>query len=152
MGPYFIYVFVALGVAVAAAAGFAATRTRAMGSTLAERAQKMSVEVPPLVAGYFRAMARGLTWTSVAFLTVAVVDAVLSRFGTQELLLRSLGFVSATALLGCGTLLVMSGTVDMKLRMGSAAHRLATLIAGVLGISLSATAMVQLVKQGRLWL
>lgn len=149
---HFLYVYVALGLAVAALAGLTSARLRVLARALAEKAREQSRDLPPLVAGYFRWMSRSLAAGAGAFLVLALADGVLSRIATPELALRSLGFLGATCLLAAGSLLVMAGTVDMRLRLAAGWHRTLMLAGGFCGTALAAATMVQIVQRGRLWI
>lgn len=149
---HFLYIYVSLGVAVAALAGLTASRLRVLHRALADKAQAQSRDLPPLVEGYFRWMSRSLAGSAGVFLVLALTDGVLSRTSTPELVLRGLGFVAATCLLAGGSLLVMAGTVDMRLRLAAGWHRGLMLAGGFAGTALAAAVMVQLVQQGRLWI
>lgn len=147
----FVVVFAVLGTAVAGVAGLSAMRTRTQGEALARRAQDQNREVPPLVAAYFQWMARMLTFSASAFLALAVLDGLLAHLGQPELVQRAVGFCAAVALLACGSLQVMAGTVDMRLRLGPPWQRVMLGAGGLCGIALAAATMIQIVQQGRLW-
>lgn len=152
MDPFtFLLLYVAAGIALAALAGLTALRLRAQGLRLAAQAADRGQEVPPLVGWYFRWMARLLAFCGSGFLLSASADGIAALASAPGLVPRILGFVSATLLLACASLMVMAGTADLRLRMVARWHRLLLLAGGAAGAIMSAAAMVQLVAHGRLW-
>lgn len=152
MEPHaYLWAHAVAGLALCAGAGLTATHLRVQGIALAQRAAQQQHDLPPLVAIYFRWMARGLAAGAGLFLALAVADGLVSRAGAQGLAPRALGFSQAGLLLATGGLLLMAGTVDLRLRLAARWHRGLMLGCGVAGITLAAACMLQLVRHGRLW-
>lgn len=147
----FIVVWALLGIGVAASAGLFATRLRVVGGELQQRALAQDRSLPPLVEAYFRWSSRALAGFAGAFLAVAVGDGLAARFMEQAMVSRVLGFVAAVLLLACAGMQLLTGTVDMRLRLAPQWQRILLMVAGVVGTTLAAAAMVQLVQRGSLW-
>ncbi len=118
---------------------------------LAQLAADQGSAVPPIVWLYFRATARVLKLAALAFLAGAASDFVLSRFSSDVLPVRILGYGSAAFLLVASVLGLLQSVADYRLRLHHAAWRAAYFCGGFVGVLAAAWGLSLLVVQGRVW-